>query len=130
MSVADAVLTIGELARLTGKRASSIRYYESIGLLHQPSRVSGQRRYGVETVRTLAVIDVAQRGGLSLDEIKLLLEASPKKRSSVTRLRRLAEQKLPEVEALIEQTQMVRRWLEQAADCGCPSLEDCPLFSG
>jgi hypothetical protein len=32
------------------------------------------------------------------------------------------------VALLIEQTQMVERWLEQAADCCCPSLEDCPLF--
>jgi MerR family transcriptional regulator, redox-sensitive transcriptional activator SoxR len=93
-----------------------------------PRRVSGQRRYPVETVRTLAVVDVAQRAGLSLDEIKLLLAASPKDNSSVTQLRQLAERKLPEVASLIEQTQLVQRWLEQAADCCCPSLEDCPLF--
>ena len=46
----------------------------------------------------------------------------------MTQLRQLAERKLPEVASLIEQTQLVQRWLEQAADCCCPSLEDCPLF--
>jgi MerR family redox-sensitive transcriptional activator SoxR len=127
-SAEAAELTIGEVARRAGKRASSIRYYESIGLLPTPRRVGGQRRYATETLRTLAVIDVAQRGALSLDEIKLLLVASPKKSSSVTQLRHLAERKLPEIAALIETTQMVQRWLEQAADCRCPSLEDCPLF--
>jgi MerR family transcriptional regulator, redox-sensitive transcriptional activator SoxR len=129
MSPAEAVeLTIGELARRTGRRASSIRYYESIGLLPPPRRVSGQRRYVASTVRTLAVVDVAQRAGLSLDEIKLLLSASPKNTESVTRLRQLAERKLPEVESLLEQTQLVQRWLEHAVDCTCPSLEVCPLF--
>ncbi len=128
MRPAEPELTIGEVARRTGKRASSIRYYESIGLLPAPRRVSGQRRYAAETVRTLAVVDVAQRAGLSLDEIKVLLAASPKSNSSVLRLRQLAERKLPEVASLIEETQMVQRWLEQAADCCCPSLEDCPLF--
>jgi MerR family transcriptional regulator, redox-sensitive transcriptional activator SoxR len=128
MSRAEAELTIGEVALRAGKRASSIRYYESIGLLPEPQRVSGRRRYAVETVRTLAVIDVAQRAGLSLDEIKLLLEASPQNDSSVKRLRELAERKLPEVALQIAETQMVQRWLEQAAECCCPSLEECPLF--
>ena len=36
--------------------------------------------------------------------------------------------KLPEVDALIEHARLVRGWLEAAADCECPSLEDCPLF--
>lgn len=47
-------LTIGAVAELTGKRPSSIRYYEQIGLLPQAVRVSGQRRYDADTVRTLA----------------------------------------------------------------------------
>jgi MerR family transcriptional regulator, redox-sensitive transcriptional activator SoxR len=122
------LLTIGEIATRTGKRASSIRYYESIGVLPQPKRVSGRRRYPAEIVRTLAVVDTAQRSGMSLDEIKLLLEASPEDDSALERLRQLAERKLPEIQTLIEQTQMVRRWLETAAACQCPSLDDCPLF--
>lgn len=126
--MSSAELTIGELARRTGKTPATIRYYESIGLLPEPRRVSGKRRFVADTIRTLAVVDVAQRAGLSLDEIKLLLAASPKSKASVTRLRKLAERKLPEVAALLEQTRLVQRWLEQAADCCCPSLEECPLF--
>jgi MerR family transcriptional regulator, redox-sensitive transcriptional activator SoxR len=122
------LLTIGEIATRTGKRASSIRYYESIGLLPQPERVSGRRRYPAEIVRTLAVVDTAQRAGMSLDEIKLLLEASPEDDSAIDRLRQLAERKLPDIQMLIEQTQMVQRWLETAVACQCPSLDDCPLF--
>ena len=38
-------LTISEVARQAGIRASAIRYYESVGLLPPPQRVSGQRRY-------------------------------------------------------------------------------------
>jgi MerR family redox-sensitive transcriptional activator SoxR len=68
-------LTIGAVAERTGKRPSLIRYYEQVGLLPQPVRVSGRRRYGADTVRTLAVIDTGQRAGLTLDEIKTLLLA-------------------------------------------------------
>jgi MerR family redox-sensitive transcriptional activator SoxR len=122
-------LSIGEVARRTGKRPSSIRYYESIGLLPPPARVDGRRRYTEDVVRSLAVVDTAQRGGLALDEIKLLLDAAPGSAASIERLRGLAERKLPEVRALLERTQLVQRWLEAAARCECPSLDECGLFA-
>ena len=121
-------LTIGELAGRAGKRPSLIRYYEQIGLLPAPARVSGQRRYDAETVRTLAVIDTAQRAGLTLDEIKTLLSASPHDGSAIDRLREVAERKLPQVTDLIERAELVRGWLECAARCECPDLDQCPLF--
>ncbi|HEY6280070.1 MAG TPA: MerR family transcriptional regulator [Streptosporangiaceae bacterium] len=122
------LLAIGELAGLAGKRPSLIRYYEQIGLLPEPVRVSGQRRYDADAVRTLAVIGIAQRAGLTLDEIRTLLGASPDDPAAIERLRDVAERKLPEVVALIERTEMVRRWLEAATRCECPALDDCPLF--
>lgn len=123
-------LSIGDLARLTGKTAPAIRYYEQIGLLSPPARVNGRRCYGPGTVRTLAVIDTAQRAGLSLGEIKTLLSAAPGDSTAIDRLREIATRKLPEVLALIERSQLVRRWLEAAARCQCPDLDECPLFDG
>jgi DNA-binding transcriptional MerR regulator len=69
------------------------------------------------------VIDTAQSAGLSLDEIRLLL-AEPEG----ARLRAIAQQKLPELDAQIERAQNVRRWLVAAAACECPDLDDCCLF--
>lgn len=122
------LLTIGEVARVTGKAASSIRYYEQIGLIPAPARVSGRRRYPRAVLRALAVIDTAQRAGLTLDEIGLLLVASPGDPAATERLRQVAVRKLPEVRALIERAELVSRWLEAAAGCTCLSLDDCPLF--
>ena len=112
---------IGEVARRSGLRTSAIRYYESIGLLPEPERVGGRRRYTPDVLRTLAVIGTAQRAGLSLDETGALLSGSEK-------LPEIAQRKLPEVEALIERARLVQGWLEAAADCRCPTLEDCALF--
>jgi MerR family redox-sensitive transcriptional activator SoxR len=117
------LLTIGQLARRTNRRASAIRYYEEVGLLAAPERVSGQRRYPEETIRTLAVIDTAQRAGLTLSEIRPLLEGG-----SAEELRRIAERRLPEIDALLERANVVRGWLEAASRCECPSLDDCCLF--
>jgi len=79
-------------------------------------------------VRTLAVIETAQRAGLALDEIKLLLAASPGDPVAAERLREVASRKLPEIVAQIERAELVRGWLELAARCECPDLDQCPLF--
>jgi DNA-binding transcriptional MerR regulator len=123
-----ASLTIGELAKRAGKSASAIRYYEQIGLLPEPARAGGRRRYDPATVRTLAVIETGQRAGLALDEIRVLLAASPGDPAAVERLRTVASRKLPEIVALIERSELVRDWLELAARCECPDLGRCPLF--
>jgi DNA-binding transcriptional MerR regulator len=126
--VPDELLTIGELARRTARRTSSIRYYEEIGLLPEPVRVGGRRRYPEQTVRTLTVVDTAQRAGLTLSEIHTLLTAAPGDSAAIEELRGIAERKLPELEATIERAVLVRRWLEAAARCECPSLDECCLF--
>jgi MerR family transcriptional regulator, redox-sensitive transcriptional activator SoxR len=128
MSSPDHSMTIGAVAALSGKRPSSIRYYEQIGLLPPAARVSGRRIYGPDTVRTLAVIETGQRAGLTLDEIGALLAATPDDQAAIERLRELAITKLPQVEELIERTEIVRNWLEAAVRCECPSLDECPLF--
>ena len=62
-------MTIGAVAALSGRRPSSIRYYEQIGLLSPAARVSGRRVYGPDTIRTLAVIETGQRAGLTLGAV-------------------------------------------------------------
>jgi MerR family redox-sensitive transcriptional activator SoxR len=126
--VADEELLIGEVARRARVRPSAIRYYESVGLLTEPGRVGGRRRYSPEVLRTLAVIGAGQRAGLSLAEVRELLTASNGGGAVSERLREIAQRKLPEVEALIERSLLVKGWLEAAAACRCPTLEDCPLF--
>lgn len=92
------------------------------------ARLGGKRHYASDVVRTLAIVETAQRAGLTLDEIRLLLDAEPEDEASTERLREVAERKLPDIDALIERAQLVREWLEDAARCHCPTLDDCPLF--
>jgi len=66
------MLTIGQVAGRAGLRTSHIRFYERVGVLPRPERVSGQRRYGEDVLHRLSIIDVAQRAGLTLDEIRPL----------------------------------------------------------
>lgn len=121
------LIPIGEVARRSGRAASSIRWYEEIGLLPPAVRRGGRRHYPPEILRTLAVVDTAQRAGLSLDEIRLLLDA-PRGGQATERLREVAERRLPELAASIARAELVRAWLEDAARCSCPTLDECPLF--
>jgi MerR family transcriptional regulator, redox-sensitive transcriptional activator SoxR len=119
------LLSIGELARKAGRSPSSIRYYERIGLLSEPIRISGQRRYRPDCVRTLDFIDIAQRAGLSLVQIKAVMTGE----DAVAELRRAATERLPEVIAEIGRASVARDWLEHASTCECHDLVECPLFA-
>ncbi len=119
-------MRIGEVARQAGVRVSLIRYYEEIGLLPEPERLSGQRRYDDSVLRRLAVIDVAQRAGLTLDEIRELVEHGNDPMNE--RLRELAARRLPEIDALIDRAHRVRAWLQTAQSCDCQRIDDCALF--
>ena len=119
-------LTIGEVARQAGMRASRIRYYEAHGILPEPQRVSGMRRYRTDVVRRLAIIDLAQRVGFTLDEIRQLL--GPGTRPVHDRIRELALDKLPDIEDLIERAMTIRKLLITCAACECESFDECTIF--
>lgn len=124
----EETLTIGELARRAGVATSAIRYYERLGVLPEPDRVSGRRRYEPEAVRRLEVLGVAQRAGFSLDEIRVLLQSADAGTPAYESVRELAERKLPDVEALIARAEHMRAWLTAAAACSCETFDVCALF--
>lgn len=121
-------LTIGEVARRAGVATSSIRYYERIGLLPEPERVSGWRRYRTEVLGKLGFIGVAQSAGFKLAEIAELIEGVDSTRGMAAQMRTLSTRKLDEVEALLERTRAMKGWLEVAQECGCASPAECALF--
>ena len=122
-------LTIGQLAERFGLRTSAIRYYEANGILPEPARESGQRRYGADAIRRMEVLDVAKRAGFTLDEARVLLQRTEAGSPAHEALRELATRKLPEVEALIERAEAMRAWLVTATGCSCNTLDVCALFN-
>lgn len=121
-------LTIGEVARRAGVATSSIRYYERIGLLPEPDRLGGQRRYDPEILGKLGFIGVAQSAGFKLREITELMNGLDGASGMGEQMRSLSSQKLGEVEALLERTKAMKGWLEVAKECGCATPTECALF--
>ncbi|MDQ4076290.1 MAG: MerR family transcriptional regulator [Chloroflexota bacterium] len=122
-------LSIGEVAEQAGVAASTIRYYERIGILPEPERVSGRRRYEPEVLQRLALIRFAKKAGFTLAEIETLLHGFEPTASPSRRWRVLAQQKLTEVEELIQQAQEMKRLLGEGLRCGCLTWEDCNIVS-
>ena len=119
-------LAIGEVARRAGMSASRIRYYEARGLLPEPERAAGKRRYTEDVFRRLAIIDAAQRVGFTLEEIRYLLGS--RDQPAHERLRQLAMLKLPELDELIARATSVRRVLKMCSRCDCESIDVCRMF--
>jgi DNA-binding transcriptional MerR regulator len=77
VNMSDRDLTIGELAKRTGVATSALRYYEELGLLPAPVRVSGQRRYPESAVGLVGTILLLRDVGFSLGESKAVLASRP-----------------------------------------------------
>jgi MerR family redox-sensitive transcriptional activator SoxR len=116
---------IGEIAERAGIATSTIRYYERIGLLPAAKRVSGKRRYELSILEKIGVIRLAQDAGYTIAEIQTLLHEFPTDTPPSARWNALAENKIAELNKLIEQMQAMKRILEQTLQCQCPQLEDC-----
>lgn len=123
-------LSIGEVARQAGMRPSALRYYEEVGLLPAPPRVGGRRRYGAEVLQRLAVLRVAQQAGFTIAELRTLLQGFGDTTRPAERWRRLAERKLPELDAIIARARGMKRLLRVGLTCGCMRWEDCRLLRG
>jgi DNA-binding transcriptional MerR regulator len=68
---------IGELSKRTGVKVPTIRYYEQQGLIEAPHRSAGnQRRYEPDTLSQLRFIKHARDLGISLDDIRQLIDLS------------------------------------------------------
>jgi MerR family redox-sensitive transcriptional activator SoxR len=116
-------MTIGEVAQRAGLHTSTLRYYESIGLLPPPRRISGQRRYSTDVLQVLAVIQLAKEANFTLEEIYTLLNDSSAQTRPSERWKALAQRKLYEVEQVIAQAEAMKRLLEAAIECEYLLLE-------
>jgi MerR family transcriptional regulator, redox-sensitive transcriptional activator SoxR len=121
-----AQLTISAVAQEVGLKTSAIRYYEEIGLLPRPQRVSGQRRYDPTVLYRLSVIQRAQRVGFTLHEIKRLFLGFESGARASDRWRKLSQKKLDELEKKMEEVVMMQKLLKRmASNCRCETLEQC-----
>ncbi|MDA8286601.1 MAG: redox-sensitive transcriptional activator SoxR [Actinomycetota bacterium] len=121
-------LTIGEVAARSGVAASALRFYEERGLISSQRADSNQRRYAPDVLRRVAFIRIAQRVGLSLEEIGAALSTLPDARTPNKRdWERLAQLWKPRIQDQISVLTRLHDQLGACIGCGCLSLRTCAL---
>lgn len=123
-------LAIGELARQTGCRVQTIRYYEEIGLMPQPARTAGnQRRYDERHVDRLAFIRHSRELGFPLDAIRELLSLADRPEQPCETADHIARAQLQDVERRIGRLQALKTELERMIEqCAGGKVRDCRVI--
>lgn len=117
-------IDISEVAKRAGVAASTLRYYEKMGLIASLGPQGARRRFAPAVLTQLALIALGQTAGLSLDEIKAML--SPHGGPKIDRP--LLAAKADEIDTTIRHLRAVSRGLRHAAACPARSHAECPTF--
>ena len=108
----EKLTTIGALAKATGTKIETIRWYERVGLLQAPARTSGNyRAYDAVHLGRLSFIRRARDLGFSLEQIRALIDLAEDRERSCEAVDVIARQHLDEVDRKIADLQALRREL-------------------
>jgi MerR family redox-sensitive transcriptional activator SoxR len=118
-------MLIGEVEAETGIPASTIRYWERIGVLPKPLRVSGQRRYGPDSIHYLAVLRLAQACGFRLEEMRHLLHGFQSSVPASRRWQEMAQKKMRELDEQMARLKAMRQLVNRVSQCRCAELPQC-----
>ncbi|MBL4750180.1 MAG: helix-turn-helix domain-containing protein [Amylibacter sp.] len=124
------MLTIGTLARKTGTKVQTIRYYEQIGLMHVPGRTSGgQRRYYDHDLDRLSFIRHGRQLGFSLNAIRELLALADNPKQSCANADSIARKQLLQVDQRLLRLKALKKELKRMiTDCECNRVADCKVL--
>jgi DNA-binding transcriptional MerR regulator len=117
-------LDIGEVAARSGVSASTLRYYEEMGLIASTGRRGLRRLFDPGVLERLALIALGSAAGFSLDEIARMF--APDGRPQIDR--KLLAAKAEELDQTIRKLTAMRDGLRHAAVCRAPSHMECPSF--
>ena len=122
--------SIGELAKATGTKVVTIRYYEKIGLLPEPPRTSGNyRAYDAGHRERLRFIRRCRDLGFTLEQVRELLDLSKRSDKDCAAVDRLALDHLAEIERKIADLRRLEKELQRLSDC-CQGgrIGDCRII--
>ncbi|WP_315786425.1 helix-turn-helix domain-containing protein [Bradyrhizobium sp. SZCCHNPS1003] len=123
-------LTIGDLAKRTGTKVETIRYYERIGLLPVPARTEGNyRAYDNDQLGRLSFIRRARDLGFSIEQVRDLLDLADQRDRSCEAVDVIAGQHLAEIERKIADLVALRDELADVIGrCKHGTVADCRII--
>lgn len=121
------MLTIGDLAKTTGVKVPTIRYYEQMGLLSHAERSEGNhRRYSRSQRDRLSFIKHARELGLTIEAIRELIDLSRHPEKPCAEADRIAAEQLATVRQKIAKLKKLEAELERiSTHCHSNHVRDC-----
>lgn len=123
------MMPIGTVAERYGVPATTLRYWEQIGLLPAAQRAAGQRRYDLEAIRRIKFVRMASRAGLSLADIRALLAGHAGRSPTFTDWAAAARDQLAAIDQRIADLDQLRATIEECLACGCQHARRCKLLT-
>src|ERR671937_1046820 len=128
--MAEAELTIGEVAARSGVAPSAIRFYESQSLIAARRTEGNQRRYERAVLRRIALIQAGRAAGIPLERIREALETLPAGRTPTRRdWDRFSRAWREDIDRRIATLQAIRDRMTTCIGCGCLSIDKCELLN-
>lgn len=123
-------MSIGVLARATGVKVPTIRYYEHVGLLAKPSRTSSDRRiYDEAAIKRLRFIRHARELGFDVDSIRQLLDLSDQPQRSCVEVEVIARRHLDEITSRLGRLTALKGEVERMiSQCGQGRIAECHIL--
>ena len=124
------IYSIGEAAELSGISAKMIRYYESMGLMPEPSRTqAGYRKYEENDIHNLRFILRARDLGFSVKQIRELLDLWRDRERASSEVKALASGHLAELRRKLREMEMIVDTLQHLVkNCHGDDRPDCPIL--
>ncbi len=124
-------LSIGDVAKATGVKVVTIRYYEQIGLMPAPSRTEGNyRAYSQEHILGLRFIRRCRNLGFTLDQVRDLLRLASRKNEECSEVDRITIRHLADIEAKVSDLTRLAAELRRISECcrGNGLIADCRII--
>lgn len=122
-------MKIGDIARRTGLKVETVRFYESEGLIEAPRRSDGNYRlYDQSHLNRLSFIKRSRDLGFTLDQVRDLLRLADDPRGSCDAVDELAVLHIGEIDRKLADLQTLREEIVKWGRCDATTIADCRLI--
>lgn len=122
-------MKIGEIAKLTGLKVETVRYYEGEGLIGAPRRNGGNYRlYDRTHLDRLTFIKRSRDLGFTLDQVRDLLRLADDPRGSCAAVDEMAVVHIEEIDRKLADLHALRDEVATWGRCDATTIAECRLI--
>ena len=123
-------MNIGDVSRLSGLPAKTIRYYEDIGLIQPQRGDNGYRRFRDSDLHKLAFLGRARHLGFSIEDCRTLLALYEDRGRASADVKQVARQHLERIDSKLKELNQMRETLATLVSaCAGDDRPDCPILA-